>query len=134
MPVLNPWMIVGALALWIGTGLGAYFYGHNEGYNSAKAEIADSYQKALDNFGKAAEKVAKDATAEALKEFQEKGAILERVAGQLDQQRGVINAAASKLASALQGRCVLQPSERHLLECVRRPSSPGCAVPAAPSH
>ncbi len=130
---LNPWALLGALAfLFVSVG-GAYFYGHDQGVKSEKAALADKYQSALDKFAHDVTKAAAAATADALKDFKAKTAVLEELAGQLKTAQGVMNVASSKLAASLRGgACVLSPVQRQLLECVRRPGSAGCAAGSSP--
>lgn len=130
--ITNPWVYLGAFMLLVGVGLGGYFYGHNEGVNSEKAALADSYQTALNGVVKAAGDAAKSGTAAALKDFQDKTKVLSDLAAQLQTAQETANAAASNLARSFKaGSCVLQPAQRRLLECVRRPSDSGCGQPTA---
>lgn len=125
---LNPWAIAGGLAFFFLSVGGAYFYGHDQGVKSEKAALADGYQAALDKFAGDVTKAAATATADALKDFKEKTATLQRVADELTKAKGVMDAASSKLSASLKGgACVLSPVQRQLLECVRRPSSAGCS-------
>lgn len=125
---LNPWVFVVAGGLWIASTLGGYFYGHNEGYNAALADQAKSIQAALTDFEHRVAQSADAATKAALTEFKEKTALLADLGQKLDKAQGVINAAASKLSLSLKGgACVFTPLQRGLLECVRRPDTPGCS-------
>lgn len=125
---INPyaWLIAGGI--WIASTLGAYFYGHNEGYNAALAEQAAGIQKALTDFETRVAASADAATKAALDEFKAKTDLLAAMGEKWEKAEGTINAAASKLSASLRGSsCVLQPAQRRLLECIRRPDSPGCS-------
>jgi hypothetical protein len=125
---LNPWAIVIAGGIWIGSTLGAYFYGHNEGWNAALADQAAGIQKALTDFETRVAASADAATQSALEEFRRKTAVLDKLGDQMATAQGKIDAAAAKLSSSLRGgACVLQPAQRRLLECIRRPDGPGCS-------
>jgi hypothetical protein len=128
MPSLSPYVWLVAGAIWIGSTLGAYFYGHNEGYNAALAEQAAGIQKALTDFEQRVAATADSVTKAALEEFKAKTALLKSVGDQLDKAQGTINAASAKLSASLRGgSCVLSPAQRRLLECIRRPDTEGCA-------
>lgn len=132
MPPLNPWIYVGVLLAFIALGGTCYWKGSLDGANGVKADLAESYQDQLKKFSDDAVKAAAAATADALADFTAKTTILDRLAADFRKAKGVMDAASSKLADSLKGgACVLSPSQRQLLECVRRPGSPGC-VPAAP--
>jgi hypothetical protein len=127
---LTAWLVAGAI--WVGSTLGAYFYGHNEGYNAALAEQAAGIQKALTDFEQRVATTADAVTKAALAEFKEKTALLKSVGDQLDKAQGTINAASAKLSASLRGSsCVLTPPQRRLLECIRRPDTEGCAPASA---
>lgn len=132
MPGLNPWAIVGALLgfiLWTG---GVYFYGAHVGHAEEKAATADGIKRTLEKFSADVTKAAADATADALKDFNDRTAALQEAAQNLNKAKGVMDAASSKLAASLKGgACVLTPVQRHFLECMRRPGSAGCSVTAA---
>lgn len=133
MLTLNPWSIVAALGIWIGSTLGAYFYGHNEGWNAYAADQAKTIQVALTDFEHRVAASADAATKAALDEFKKKTAVLDDIDGKLKTAQGTIDAASAKLSASLHGStCVLSPAQRQLLECVRRPNAPSCsAKPAA---
>lgn len=130
---INPyaWLIAGGI--WIASTLGAYFYGHNEGWNAALADQAAGIQKALTDFETRVASSADAATKAALDEFKRKTAVLDSLGAQMAKQQGTIDAAAAKLSNSLRGgACVLQPAQRRLLECIRRPDTAGCSSsPAA---
>lgn len=126
MPSLNPWIYVGVLLAFVGIGLGGYFYGTHVGANSVKAKLADDYQAALQKFAGDAAKASAQATADALKDFAAKSAVLDKLQASITAAQGVINAASSKLAASLKNSCSLTVAQRALLECVRRPDGPGC--------
>jgi hypothetical protein len=129
---LNPWALLAAGAVWIGSTLGAYFYGHNEGWNAALAKEAAGIQKALTDFESRVASSADAATRSALEEFKRKTAVLDGLGEKLEKQQGTIDAAAAKLSSSLRGgACVLGPSQRRLLECIRRPDTAGCSSSSA---
>lgn len=136
---INPyaWLIAGGI--WVASTLGAYFYGHNEGWNAALAQQAAGIQKVLTDFETRVATSADAATKAALDEFKRKTAVLDGLGDQLTKAQGTIDAAASKLSSSLRGgACVLQPAQRRLLECIRRPDTAGCSpgdpavLPAVP--
>lgn len=131
MPSLNPWIYLGVFVAFVGVGLGGYFYGHHEGVNSVKATLADDYRDALKKFEGDAAAAAQLATENALRDFQGRLKVLDDLAKSFAKAQGVMNAASSKLISSLKGStCVFSPAQRQLLECVRRPNSPGCAAAA----
>lgn len=130
MPALNPWIYLVAFLAVTGAGLGGYFYGHHAGENSVKAKLADDYQAALQKFAGDAAAASAKATADALKDFQAKAEVLDKLQASITQAQGVINAASSKLAQSLKNSCTLAPAQRALLECLRRPDGPGCQSPA----
>lgn len=130
---LNPWVYVGLLVAFLVVGGGAYWKGSADGANGVKAQLADTYSQQLKKFSDDAVKAAAAATADALSDFTKKTAILDQLAEDFRKAKGVMYAASDKLAASLKGgACVLSPAQRQLLECVRRPHSPGCvAAPAA---
>ncbi len=132
MPSLNPWIYVGVLLAFVGVGLGGYFYGTHVGANSVKAKLADDYQAALQKFAGDAAKAAAQATADALKDFAAKSAVLDKLQASIATAQGVINAASSRLAKSLKETCTLSPPQRALLECLRRPDGPGCKPAPTP--
>lgn len=132
MPSLNPWVYVGVLVAFIAVGGGMYWKGSVDGANSVKAGLAESYSEYLTKFREDAVKAAAAATADALADFTAKAEILDKLAADFRKAKGIMDAAASNLANSLKNSaCVLSPTQRQFLECVRRPSSPGC-VPASP--
>lgn len=135
MPSLNPWIYVGLLVAFLAVGGGAYWKGSTDGANGVKADLADSYSEQLKKFSDDAVKAAAAATADAIRDFTAKTTILDQLAADFRKAQGVMNAASSKLAASLKGgACVLTPAQRQLLECVRRPGSPGCQPAASPGR
>lgn len=134
LSALNPWVFLVVFVAFVGVGAGGYFKGHSDGVNSVKADLADSYAKALDKFTGDVTKAAAQATADALKDFGERTKVLDELAAKFQTAQGVMNAASVKLAQSLRGgACILSPVQRQLLECMRRPSTAGCSAGGAPS-
>jgi len=130
---LNPWVYVGLLVAFLAVGGGAYWKGSTDGANSVKAHLAETYQDALKKFSDDAVRAAAAATADALADFTAKTAVLDKLAADFRKAKGIMDHASSLLADSLKGgACVLSPGQRQLLECVRRPNSPGCVAPAGP--
>ncbi len=129
---LNPYEILGGLVgvlLLCGV---CYWKGSLDGANGVKADLATAYSKQLKQFSDDAVKAAAAATADALQDFTAKTEILDKLADDFRKARGVMYAASDKLAASLKGgACILSPAQRQLLECVRRPNSPGCVAPGA---
>lgn len=115
------------LLLTIALATGTFFYGQHVGYAERKAEEVDTLASKFKQYADDAGKAAHDGTAAAIKELQDKMAVLSDVAKQLNITKGIMDNAASKLANSLRGgACVLSPDQRRMLECVRRPMGQGC--------
>lgn len=135
LSALNPWVYLVVFVAFVGVGGAGYWKGSVDGANGVKADLAQSYSDQLKKFSDDAVKAAAAATADALADFTAKTSILDKLAADFRKAKGVMDAASSQLAASLKGgACVLSPVQRQLLECVRRPSSPGCNVPAAPGR
>lgn len=129
--MLNPYAILAAVLLFVASVTGAYFYGDNIGYQRRQAQEVDTLGKQFSGYVSAAGDAAKAGTAAALKDFQDKAAVLESVAKNLRSAEGIMDNAASKLSASLRGgSCVLDPDQRRLLECIRRPGDSACAAAA----
>lgn len=129
----NPYAIIGGLVLTIALVLGAFFYGQHLGYQSRQAEETTVLAKQFQKYAEDAKANAKAGTEQALADFNAKTAVLDDIAKNLETAKGIMNNAASRLASSLRnGACVLSPGQRLLLECIRRPGDPRCVAPASP--
>lgn len=129
LSALNPWVYLVVFVAFVGVGGAGYWKGSVDGANGVKAGLADSYAANLKQFTGDVTKAAAKATADALADFTERTRVLDQLAEKFKTAQGVMNAASSKLAASLKGgACVLSPVQRQLLECVRRPSSPGCSA------
>lgn len=123
IPIPAPYALLAALLV----GLGAFFYGQHVGYQGRVAEESGVVAKQFQDYATAAGDAARDGTAAALADFNAKASTLETVARQLRTSKGIMDNAASQLSASLRGgACVLNPDQRRLLECVRRPGDAAC--------
>jgi hypothetical protein len=131
MPALNPWIYVGVLVAFIAVGGGGYWKGSVDGANSVKADLADDYRDQLVQFNGEVQKAAAAATANALKDFAARMKVADEIVASITKAQGAINAASARLAASFKsGSCVLSSDQRRLFECMRRPGSAGCNLPA----
>jgi predicted NUDIX family NTP pyrophosphohydrolase len=131
MPPLSPWIYLGVVLALVAVGGGGYWKGSVDGANSVKADLADDYRDQLVQFNGEVQKAAAAATANALRDFAERMKIADDIVASITKAQGAINAASSRLAASFKnGACVLSPDQRRLFECMRRPGSAGCNVPA----
>lgn len=133
MPPLNPWIYLGVLLAFVGVGLGGFFYGNHVGHAEEKAALVDTIDQQFKKYAADVNSAAEAGTAAALADFKAKASVLDDLATSLRSAQGVMNNAASRLSASLRGgSCKLDPAQRRLLECIRRPSDPACTAPAAP--
>ena len=121
--------LIGGIAGLLGI-IGAYFYGHSVGYDAHKAERLDTVEEQFQGFVTAAGAAAAAGTAAGLADFKAQAGVLQSLAADLQTTNGIMNNAASRLASSLRnGGCFLTGEQRRLLECVRRPRDSACTAP-----
>lgn len=110
--------------------IGAFFYGQHTGVQKERAAQLVDVRGQFQGFVTAAGAAAAAGTAAGLKDFQAQAGVLQSLAADLQTTNGIMNNAASRLASSLRnGGCFLTGEQRRLLECVRRPRDSACTAP-----